>query len=263
MTKKTLLGMLAEKTVPIGIQCFTADDKLIEVLGKTGFDYVWLDSEHSALNPRALEQTMRTCEAAGLIPIVRIPDPSDGTSARRALEAGAETVVVPMVRTAADVHGIIEALTFPPQGKRGLCPGLRVPGYSVTGFSQYMQDNNANLYVVPMIETVEGLENVEEICAIEQVKALVFASGELSFAMGEGAAGDASPKIQEAQRKVYAATRRHDVALIGGADPQSHCGKLRQGAGERHLDPVHRAGYACLPTAVRDHSRGGKRGSRG
>ena len=214
--KKTLLTMLAEKTVPIGIQCFTADDKLIEVLGKTGFDYVWLDTEHSALNPRALEQTMRTCEAAGLIAVVRIPDPQDGTSARRALEAGAETVIVPMVRSAADVQGIVEALTFPPQGKRGLCPGLRVPGYSVVEFNTYMRDNNANLYVIPMIETAAALENIDSICAIERVKALVFASGELSFALGEGAAGDKSPKIQEAYRKVYAAAQRHGVALIGG-----------------------------------------------
>jgi 2-keto-3-deoxy-L-rhamnonate aldolase RhmA len=215
-SRKSLLELIAEKTVPIGIQCFTGDHKLIEVLGKTGFDYVWLDTEHSALNPRALEDTMRTCEAAGLIPLVRIPDPSDGTSARRALEAGAEAVIVPMVRSAADLKGIIENLTFPPAGKRGLCPGLRVPGYSVTLFNAYMQENNDNLYVIPMIETVDGLKNVDEICAIDQVKALVFASGELSFAMGEGAAGDNSPKIQEAQRTVFAAARRHGVAMIGG-----------------------------------------------
>src|SRR5260370_39854033 len=79
-----------------------------------------------------------------------------------------------------------------------------------------MQDNNANLYVIPMVETVDALENVDEICAIEQVKAMVSASGELSFAMGEGAAGDSSPKIQEAYRKVRAAAQRHNVALIGG-----------------------------------------------
>ena len=227
-SRKSLLEMVADKIVPIGIQCFTGDHKLIEVLGKTGFDYVWLDTEHSALNPRALEDTMRTCEAAGLIPIVRIPDPADGTSARRALEAGAEAIIVPMVRSAADVQGMIEALTFPPAGKRGLCPGLRVPGYSVTLFKAYMQENNDNLYVIPMIETVEGLKNVEEICAIPQVKALVFASGELSFAMGEGAADGDSSKIQEAQRTVFAAAERHGVALIGGPilnpTPES-CGK--------------------------------------
>src|SRR5260370_4968810 len=97
MAKNALLKLLAQKTVPIGIQCFTSDDKLIEVIGKTGFDYVWLDTEHSALNPRALEQTMRTCEAAGVIPLVRIPDPQDGTSARRALEAHASPSPIPML----------------------------------------------------------------------------------------------------------------------------------------------------------------------
>ena len=232
MSRTRLLDLLANKTVPIGIQCFTGDHKLIEVLGKTGFDYVWLDTEHSALNPRGLEDTMRTCEAAGLIPLVRIPDPYDGTSARRALEAGAEAVIIPMVRSAADVQAIIDNLTFPPEGKRGLCPGLRVPGYSVTLFNDYMKENNKNLYVIPMIETVDGLDAVEEICAIDQVKALVFASGELSFAMGEGAAADNSPKIQEAQKKVFAAADRHGVAMIGGPifnpTPES-CGKALDG----------------------------------
>ena len=121
--RRSLLDLVADKTAPIGIQCFTGDHKLIDVLGKTGFDYVWLDTEHSALNPQALEDTMRACEAAGLIPLVRIPDPADGTSARRAMEAGAEAAIIPMVRSAADVQGIIDNLTFPPQGKRGLCSG--------------------------------------------------------------------------------------------------------------------------------------------
>ena len=230
-SRTALLDLLAAKTIPIGIQCFTGDQKLIEVLGKTGFDYVWLDTEHSALNPRALEDTMRTCEAAGLIPLVRIPDPFDQTAARRALEAGAEAVIIPMVRSADDVKGIIDNLLFPPEGKRGLCPGLRVPGYSVTEFNPYMQENNKNLYVIPMIETVDGLNNVDEICAIPQVKALVFAAGELSFAMGEGAAGDHSPKIQEAQKRVFAAAQQRGVALIGGPifhpTPES-CGQAIQ-----------------------------------
>ncbi len=227
-TRRSLLELVAEKVVPIGIQCFTGDHKLIEILGRTGFDYVWLDTEHSALNSRALEDTVRTCEAAGLIPLVRIPDPSDGTAARRALEAGAEAVIVPMVRSAADVQMIVDNLTFPPAGKRGLCPGLRVPGYSVTLFNEYMKENNEKLFVIPMIETVDGLNNVEDICAMKQVKALVFASGELSFAMGEGAAADNSPKIQEAQRRVFEAARRHGVAMIGGPifnPTPASCGK--------------------------------------
>jgi len=214
--RKRLTELLDRKTVPIGMQCFTGNHALIEVLAATGFDYVWLDSEHSALNPRELEDTMRTCEAAGIIPLVRIPEPTDGTSARRALEAGADGIIVPMVRSAEDVRGIIAALTFPPAGVRGLCPGLRIPGYTVTAFNGYMRDNDAHLLIIPMIETVEALEHIDEICAIEQVKMLVFANGELAFAMGEGPTMDSSVKVQAARKTVFAAALRHGVGVIGG-----------------------------------------------
>jgi 2-keto-3-deoxy-L-rhamnonate aldolase RhmA len=186
------------------------------MMGSAGFDYVWLDSEHSAVNPRALEDTMRTCEVAGLIPLVRIPEPTDGTAARRALEAGAEGIIVPMVRSAADVHRIIEALTFPPVGERGMCPGLRVPGYSVTKLGEYIRHNNANLLAIPMIETVEAVDQIDEICAVEHVKLIVSASGELSFAISEGTASETSAKLRQAHQDVLAAAARHGVGLIGG-----------------------------------------------
>jgi 2-keto-3-deoxy-L-rhamnonate aldolase RhmA len=216
MARNRLLSMVDEHVVPIGMQCFTGNHTLIEVLGSTGFDYVWLDSEHSALDPRALEDTMRTCEVAGLVPLVRIPDPADTTSARRALEAGAAGIVVPMVRSAADVRGMINALTFPPRGTRGLCPALRVPGYTIAGFDDYLRESDSGLLVIPMIETVEAVAEIDEICALDQVEMLVFAAGELAFALGEGPSMHSSPKVREAQRAVYAAAKRHGVALIGG-----------------------------------------------
>jgi 2-keto-3-deoxy-L-rhamnonate aldolase RhmA len=232
MVHNRLLTMIEQNVVPIGMQCFTGNHTLIEVLGATGFDYVWLDSEHSALDPRSLEDTMRTCEVAGLVALVRIPEPTDTTSARRALEAGASGVVVPMVRSAADVQGVVDALTFPPRGTRGLCPALRVPGYTVAGFQGYMRDSDAGLLVIPMIETVEAVEHIEEICALEQVRMLVFASGELAFAMGDGPAMHTSAKVQAAQRAVQAAAERHAVALIGGPilDPTpDSCAKALDG----------------------------------
>jgi hypothetical protein len=86
------------------------------------------------------------------------------------------------------VRNIVRALTFPPVGERGMCPGLRVPGYSVTKLGGYIRHNNDNVLVIPVIETVEAVERIDEICAVEQVKLIVFAAGELGYAMGEGAA---------------------------------------------------------------------------
>jgi len=60
-----LLTMAEDKTAPLGMQCFTADATLIEVLGRTGFDFVMLDTEHCGTNPRALEDSIRAADEAG------------------------------------------------------------------------------------------------------------------------------------------------------------------------------------------------------
>ncbi|MDQ2737135.1 MAG: aldolase/citrate lyase family protein, partial [Actinomycetota bacterium] len=170
-----------------------------------------------------LEDTIRTADGVGLVSLVRIPEPDDHTAARRALEAGAHGLVIPMVRSAADVQNIIDAVTYPPNGTRGICPAYRAAGYSVRTFGEYARTSDANVLVIPMIETLDALENIEEICAIEQVRIITFAAGELSFALGQGAGMHGSPEIKAAYDKVKQATKRHGVSLLGGniLDPTS------------------------------------------
>jgi len=72
--RNRMLGMLEDKQLPLGIQIFTADAALIEVVGATGFDFVMLDSEHSGANPRNIEDPVRACTVAGLAAYVRVPD---------------------------------------------------------------------------------------------------------------------------------------------------------------------------------------------
>lgn len=215
-TPNRLLAMIDNRQLPVGMQCFTGNHTLIEVMGRTGFDFVWLDSEHCDINPRALEDTLRTADGVGLTTLVRIPEPGDGTAARRALEAGAAGVVVPMVRCAADIRGVLDAVTYPPAGKRGICPAYRAAGYSIRTFGEYAAWNDANVLVVPLIETLDALDNIEEICAIEQVRILGFASGELAYALGEGSRMHSSTKVQDAYQKVKDAAARHGVVLMGG-----------------------------------------------
>jgi 2-dehydro-3-deoxyglucarate aldolase/4-hydroxy-2-oxoheptanedioate aldolase len=214
--KKNLLALLDQQIAPVGMQCFTGHHTLIEVMGRTGFDYVWLDSEHSAANPRALEDTIRTADAASLISLVRIPEPGDATAARRALEAGADALIIPMARSAADIHQVLNAVLYPPHGNRGICPAYRAADYSLRSFGEHAADNDANLLLIPLIETLDALENIEEICAIEQVRILCFAAGELAFALGEGSAMHNSTKVKDAYTTVKDAARRHGVALMGG-----------------------------------------------
>jgi 2-keto-3-deoxy-L-rhamnonate aldolase RhmA len=213
--KNRLMEMVERRYVPLGIQCFTGHPALIEVLGRTGFDWVMIDTEHSSNNPRALEDTIRVIENCGMVSVVRVPDLHDETSIRRALEAGAEALLLPLVKSADDIRRAADAAFFPPKGKRGICPSFRAAGYDIVSFPEYAEWNNSEVLLIPMFEHPEGIENVEEICAMEEVKALVFAPGDLAFFLGEGMHMRA-PRVSEAYKKVMAAAKRHNVAVIGG-----------------------------------------------
>jgi len=211
-----LLKMIDAKVVPLGMQCFTGNDALIEVLGLTGFDFVMLDSEHCAINPRGIEDQVRTAQLAGLVPIVRIPELSDETAIRRSLEAGAEGLIVPMVKSAADVQRVLDSALFPPLGTRGICPAVRAAGYSFRTFGEYAEWNNSNVLVIPLIEHPDGVDHIDEICAVEQVRIVTFGAGDLAYAMGEGTKMLKSPLVQDAYRRVREAAKRHGVAVMGG-----------------------------------------------
>ncbi len=212
-----LLAMVEGNTVPLGMQCFTADHTFLEVLGRTGFDFVMLDTEHCGTNPRALEDSIRAADGAGLVAIVRVPEAEDGTAIRRALEAGAQGLIVPMVKSAADLRKVLDAALFPPVGKRGMCPAVRAADYSYRTFGQYAEWSNANVLVIPLIEHPDAVESIDEICAVDEVRIITFGASDFAYAAGEGTQGISSPTVQAAYRRVRDAAQRHGVALMAGS----------------------------------------------
>jgi 2-keto-3-deoxy-L-rhamnonate aldolase RhmA len=215
-SENRLLAMIREGQVPLGMQCFTGHRALIEVLGLTGFDFVMLDTEHSPNNPRAIEEAVLAAESVGLVPLVRVSDCNDATSIRRAVDAGAQGLFVPMVKSDNDIRTVLDAALFPPAGSRGICPATRAAGYSFRGFVEYAERNNRNFLVVPLIEHPDAVHNIDGICALDQVHVIAFGAGDLAYAMGEGTAMSNSPEVIEAYEKVKAAAGRHGVAIMGG-----------------------------------------------
>lgn len=208
--------MLEQKQVPLGMQVFTGNAALIEILGITGFDFVMIDTEHSANDARNMEDLVRAADHVGLTTFVRVSKHDDDSDIHRALEAGALGIFLPLIKTADDVKRAADAAFFPMKGKRGVCPSLRAARYNWANFDEYAKWNNDNVTLVPMIEQVEALENIEEICALDEVKIIVFAAGDLAYAMGEASRMMESPKVQAAYRTVLDAAKRHNVAVMGG-----------------------------------------------
>ncbi len=222
--KNRLLSLVEQKRIPLGIQMFTGSAAIIEVLGQTGYDFVMIDTEHSQVNPRALEEMIRTAELAGLIPYVRVTGLLTEVETRQALEAGAEGLFLPRVKSVADIRRVADFAFFPPKGRRRVCPEVRAANYNTPSYDQYIEWNNAEVTLIPIIEMPEAVEDIDAICAHPDVKMLYFAPGNLAVQLGLGMKGMRSPQVQAASRKVLDAVADHGLLMVGGpllATPES------------------------------------------
>src|SRR5260370_38432898 len=161
--KNRIKEMIDNGQIPLGMQCFTGDPALIEIMGLTGFDYVMLDSEHSGSDPRAMETLIRAADSVGLTSFVRVPQAADEPSIHRALEAGAMDVYLPEIDSVEDVKEAAEAAFYYPKGDRGICPSVRAAHYDPKTFVEYTAWYNNELRLVPMLEIPSPLADPEHI----------------------------------------------------------------------------------------------------
>lgn len=181
---------------------------LVEMIGHAGFDFVILDLEHVSVNPQTLENVIRAAECCGLTPLVRVPGVEPGTILR-ALDAGAQGVVVPRVQDAAQARQAVRAARYHPLGERGISGG-RTTGFGILPLAEYMAMANREIMVVAMIEDVAGVENIGAIAAVQGIDMVLEGAIDLSQSLGVPAQAQ-HPGVQEAVRRVALACRAQGV----------------------------------------------------
>nr|WP_255426447.1 aldolase/citrate lyase family protein [Pseudonocardia sp. C8] len=170
----------------------------IEVLGWAGFDTVCVDAEHSALDPSTIASMIRAADAVGAAVLVRVPD--HGSDIGRVLDLGAAGVLVPRVESAEQARAVVSAVRYPPDGARGAGPG-RAARYGTT-MPEEVATANARVLCAVQVETVAGVEAVEEICAVEGLDVVMVGPGDLAVSMG---APPGSPAHDAAVEKILTA----------------------------------------------------------
>ena len=159
-----------------------------EVLGGLGFDFIVIDAEHCQYDFGDIESFIRAAECRGLLPIVRTVDCSRNYILKM-LDLGAMGLYLPFIKTADEVKKAVDFAKYPPLGQRGLGHAHKV-GYGVdpivnTGRPEdYLEWANENTLVFPQCETVEAVENIEEILAVDGVAGIFIGPFDLSISMG-------------------------------------------------------------------------------
>ena len=195
-----------ELALGVGLrQARTAD--IGKIMKTCGYDWLFIDMEHNSMSIDTAAQISVAAQDAGIAPIVRVPG-FQHFHATRALDGGAQGVVVPHVDTAEVAAEMVSNCKYPPVGHRSVTG--RLPQVN---FEAHPQDevtrsvNNATLVVV-MVETPTAVENVEAIAAVPGVDSVLVGTNDLCTEMGiPGAFGDA--RIQEIMERVVAACRAH------------------------------------------------------
>lgn len=180
------------------------------ILANAGCRFVLYDMEHTGLGFETLKWLFSGCRGLPIEPMVRVPR-GEYTWLARALDLGARGVMVPMVETADQARGIVQACRYPPVGRRGAAFGFAQCDYQGGDVGQKIREANARTMVIAQIETEHGLANVDAIAAVEGVDVLWVGHFDLSNFMGMPGQFD-DPRFDAAMRDVVRACRLHGKA---------------------------------------------------
>ena len=158
--------------------------ELVEILGLVGADFVIVDAEHTSLTPTTAEELIRAAELSQMTPVVRVGQ-NDPQEVQKYLEGGAQGVLIPLVNTGADARRVVDAVKYPPIGKRGLAPSRTSQwGLGEGGITQHVEDANRETFIGVQIETHEAVDHFDEIAGTEHVDLVFFGPSDLSTALG-------------------------------------------------------------------------------
>jgi 2-keto-3-deoxy-L-rhamnonate aldolase RhmA len=176
-----LKSRLAKGQVTVGSWLTLAHPAVAEIMSKAGFDWLAVDLEHSVITIREAEELIRIIELSGANPLVRL-SANDKVQIKRIMDAGAHGVIVPMVNSTADAEAAVEAVRYPPMGKRGV--GLaRAQGYG-SSFDRYREWINRESVVIVQVEHIEAVDNLEAILSVEGVDGFIVGPYDLSGSLG-------------------------------------------------------------------------------
>jgi 2-keto-3-deoxy-L-rhamnonate aldolase RhmA len=198
----------------------TGDPTVVELLGRLGFDWLFLDTEHAPVggDARGLVELIRACDAVGVAPTVRVRH-NEPSLIASALDAGAHGIWVPRIDSAEAARRAVDAARFPPHGHRGACPVSRAAGYGVDNWDKHLQQLADQTTVILVVESQAGIDEIDSIAAVGGVDAIVF--GQFDYSVdrglaeadffGGGTVTSVHPLLEDAAEKVLAACRANDI----------------------------------------------------
>jgi 2-keto-3-deoxy-L-rhamnonate aldolase RhmA len=181
MTMTILRQALLQQRLTIGTWIQIGHPAVAEILADAGFDWIAADMEHTDIDNAGFANLARAMHGRGMAPLARVRE-NDTLAIRQVLDLGAQGVIVPLVHTAEDAERAVAAAKYPPRGVRGYCFS-RMNAWG-NDFDNYAARANDEIAVVVMIESKQGVENIDAILAVDGVDGAFIGPYDLSGSCG-------------------------------------------------------------------------------
>lgn len=217
---KTLKQRLKQGDTLNGCWLSLGSSLTAEIVGRAGFDWVLIDLEHGAGNEKDVLHQLQALEHTAAGVIVRV-ESLESQRIHRVLDMGAEGIMCPKITNPADARRVVNGLHYPPRGNRGIAQMIRASGFA-PDFSPYYQASHETILGVVQIETLDVLDHLDEVAAIDGVDVLFIGPADLSMALGIFGQFD-HPRFKEALREtVNAAQKAGKATGIFFLDPNDY-----------------------------------------
>lgn len=215
---RTMRAALATASRPlVGMWVCSGSPLVAEICAGAGLDWLLIDMEHAPNSLESVLVQLQAVAAYAVTPVVRVPT-NDPVIIKQVLDLGAQTLLVPMVSSAAEAEVVVGASQYPPRGRRGVGSALarsarwnRVDGY--------LTNAAAHVSVLVQIETTEAVEHAAEIAAVDGIDGVFVGPSDLAASMGL-LGQQTHPDVVAAVRSAFAAADRAGTPVgVNAFDP--------------------------------------------
>jgi 4-hydroxy-2-oxoheptanedioate aldolase len=201
-TGKTLTGLIL----------FSGSPMIVELAAAAGTDFVIIDMEHSALDLDRCAHVIRAADAAGITPLVRVPE-VDAALIKKLLNMGAAGIVVPHANRD-NCAAALRAVHYAPEGDRGACAIVRSAGYAPGDWDAHVRKANREVMVIPLLEDKETIAGFDALAAMPGLDMFFIGPTDLSISLGVPHATFDEPAMSAALDRVVAVAKRHGKRVM-------------------------------------------------
>ncbi|MEK9754844.1 MAG: aldolase/citrate lyase family protein [Rhodospirillaceae bacterium] len=218
---------LANGEIVMGMMHFTGSPMMVEIMASTGLDFFIIDMEHSPIDIGLAAHLVRTADACGITPLVRVPEVNAGLI-KKLLNLGVRGIVIPHA-TRESCAAAVRAVRYAPAGDRGSCPAVRQAGYGAPDWQAFTRQANDEILIIPLLEEKSTIDDFEALATMSGLDVFFLGTFDFSVSAGVPGAGFDHPVVAAALERIVKLARangKYIMTTVGDNISTEYCAEI-------------------------------------